>query len=162
MGRFLGDSGGDVAMIAGLFSVVGQKAREIGFREALAKHYPTCRLSSVLQSGEIPERAGLLTLQALNENPAIRGIYHATSGASEVVEALASAKRGRAVALISHELTAERRALLKARAIDAVIDQNPEFEVRAAVELMARLLGRMEGAQDNVITPVQIYCPENV
>jgi LacI family transcriptional regulator len=101
-------------------------------------------------------------LEALKENPAIRGIYHATSGASEVVEALASAKRGRAVALISHELTAERRALLKARAIDAVIDQNPEFEVRAAVELMARLLGRLEGAQDNVITPVQIYCPENV
>ena len=84
-------------MIAGLLSVVGQKAREIGFREALAEHYPTCRLSSVLQSGEIPERAGLLTLEALKENPAIRGIYHATSGASEVVEALASAKRGRAV-----------------------------------------------------------------
>ena len=64
--------------------------------------------------------------------------------------------------LISHELTAERRALLKTRAIDAVIDQNPEFEVRAAVELMARLHGRMEGARDSVITPVQIYSPESV
>ncbi len=161
MGRFLGAAGGDIAMIVGLLSVVGQKAREVGFREALAEHYPTCRLSSVLQSGENAEQAGLLTLQALKENPSICGIYHATSGASEVVEALASAKRGRAIALISHELTAERRALLKARAIDAVIDQNPEFEVRAAVELMARLHGRMEGTQDSVITPVQIYCPEN-
>ena len=125
MGRFLGEKGGEIAMIAGLLSVVGQKAREIGFREVLAERHPTCRLISILQSGEIAERAGLLTLQALKENPAICGIYHATSGASEVVEALASARRDRAVVLISHELTAERRALLKTRAIDAVIDQNP-------------------------------------
>jgi hypothetical protein len=139
-----------------------QKAREIGFHEVLAEHYPGCCLSSVLQSGENAERVGLLTLPALKENPSIRGICHATSAASEVVEALASAKRRGANALIAHELTVERRALLKTRAIDAVIDQNPEFEVRAAVELMARLHGRMEGAQDSVITPVQICCPENV
>lgn len=162
MGRFLGAAGGDIAMIVGLLSVVGQKARAIGFREVLAERYPACRFSSILQSGENAERAGLLTLQALNETPALRGIYHATAGASEVVAALAAAKRSRAVALISHELTAERRALLKARSIDAVIDQNPDFEVRAAVELMARFHGRMEGAPNSLITPVQIYCPENV
>ena len=64
MGRFLGEKGGEIAMIAGLLSVVGQKAREIGFREVLAERHPTCRLISILQSGEIAERAGLLTLQA--------------------------------------------------------------------------------------------------
>jgi len=162
MGRFLGDAGGEIAMIAGLLSVVGQKAREVGFRAVLAERYPACRLSAVFQSGENAEQAGLLALQAITDNPGIRGIYHTTSGASEVVAAIAAARRGRAIVLISHELTAERRALLKARAIDAIIDQNPELEVRAAVEQMARLLGRMEGAPASVTTPVQIYSPENV
>ena len=162
MGRFLGGSGGDIVMIAGLLSVRGHKAREVGFREVLAEHYPACRLTAVLESGENAERAGLLTLQAICDNPAIRGVYHATSGAREVVAALGTVRRDRAIALVSHELTAERRALLKARAIDALIDQNPEFEVRAATELMARFLGRMEGVGGSVVTPVQIYSPENV
>ncbi len=162
MGRFLGRSGGDVIMMAGLLTLLGHSARELGFREVLAERYPACRLTEVLESGENAERAGLLIVQALRDNPAIRGVYHATSGASEVVAALDPVRRDRAVTLISHELTAERRALLKARAIDAVIDQNPEFEVRAATELMARLLGRLEGVGASVITPVQIYSPENV
>ena len=162
MGRFLGSLGGDIVMIAGLLSVRGHKAREVGFREVLAEHYPACHLTQVLESGEYAERAGLLMVQALRDNPAIRGVYHTTSGASEVVAALAPVRRDKAITLISHELTAERRSLLKARAIDAVIDQNPEFEVRAATELMARFLGRMEGAAASIVTPVQIYTPESV
>ncbi len=162
MGRFLGAEGGDIVMIAGLLSVLGHRAREMGFREVLGEYYPASRLTQVLESGENAERAGLLAIQALRDNPAIRGVYHATSGASEVVAAIARVREGKAVALISHELTAERRSLLKARAIDAVIDQNPEFEVRAATELMARLLGRLDGAGGNIVTPVQIYTPESV
>ena len=161
LGRFLGSLGGDIVMIAGLLSVRGHKAREVGFREVLAEHYPACHLTQVLESGEYAERAGLLMVQALRDNPAIRGVYHTTSGASEVVTALAPVRRDKAITLISHELPANG-TLLKARAIDAVIDQNPEFEVRAATELMARFLGRMEGAAESIITPAQIYTPENV
>lgn len=162
LGRFFGGLGGDIVMIAGLLRVRGHMAREVGFREVLSEHYPACRLAAVLESGENAERAGLLTLQAIRENPAIRGIYHATSGAREVVAALGPIRRDRAIALVSHELTAERRALLKARAIDAVIDQNPELEVRAATEVIARFLGRMDGVGASITTPVHIYSPENV
>ncbi len=162
MGRFLTRDGGDIVMIAGLLSVVGHKEREDGFRQVLREHYPACRLSAVLESREIAERAGLLTMAALKSNPAICGIYHATTGALEVVEALRALGRDKDVVLVTHELTAERRLLLHQRAIDVVIDQNPEFEARTATELMARFLGRMEGPASTTITAVQVYTPENV
>jgi hypothetical protein len=41
------------------------------------------------------------------------------------------------------------------------LDQNPEFEVRAATETMARFLGRMEGEAATTITSIHIYTPEN-
>jgi len=78
-----------------------------------------------------------------------------------VVEAIRALGREGAVKLITHELTEDRRALLGARAIDAIIDQNPEFEARAAVETIARLFGRLDGAPKNTLIPVQIYMPEN-
>jgi LacI family transcriptional regulator len=161
MGRFLADGGGEIIMIAGLLSIEGQKQRESGFRQVLREHHPRCRLAAVLESGESAERAGLLVLQALKENPAIRGVYHASAGAQEVVNALRALGRSNDVALITHELTSERRALLRQRAIDAIIDQNPEFETRAATETMARFLGRLEGEASSVITSIQIYTPEN-
>jgi LacI family transcriptional regulator len=45
--------------------------------------------------------------------------------------------------------------------IDAIIDQNPEFEVRAAIDAMARLAGRLEGRSSTTITPVHIHMFEN-
>jgi LacI family transcriptional regulator len=162
MGRFLGRDGGDVVMIAGLLSLIGHSEREAGFRQVLAERYPKCRLVSLLESREDPERAGLMIIEALKRNPAIRGVYHATAGATEVVSALRALGRDKDVVLIAHELTEDRRALLRQRAIDAIIDQNPAFEVRAAIEVMARLLGRMEGVAATAVTPVDIYTPENV
>ena len=162
MGRFLGREGGDVVMIAGLLSLRGHREREAGFRQVLSEHYSGCRLEAALQSGEDAERAGLLVAEALKLNPAIRGVYHVTAGAAEVVSALRALGRDRDVVLIAHELTEERRGLLRERAIGAIIDQNPQFEVRAAVEVMARLLGRMDGVAGTTVTPVSIYTPENV
>jgi len=159
MGRFLGREGGDVVVIAGLLSVVGQRQRQAGFRQVLSEHYPNCRFHSAFETNEDAERAGLVVAQALRDNSAIRGVYHITAGATEIVAALRA--QGPAVTLITHELTQERRALLRERAIAAVIDQNAEFEVRTAAEVMARFLGRADGPGATTHTPVQIYTPEN-
>jgi LacI family transcriptional regulator len=62
---------------------------------------------------------------------------------------------------ITHELTDNRRTLLRERAIDAVIDQNPALEARVAVETIARLLGRLEGEPVTTVTDIRIYMAEN-
>jgi LacI family transcriptional regulator len=162
MGRFLGPPGGDVIMIAGLLAMVGHREREAGFRAVLAEHHPACRFAGVLESREDIDGAGHLVLDAMRANPAIRGLYHASAGARPVVEALRALGGPARIIFITHELTEDRRVLLRERAIDAVIDQDPEAEVRVAVETMARLLGRLDGVPDSTVTPIRIYTPENV
>ena len=161
MGRLLGAGGGDVVMIAGMVSMIGHEEREMGFRSVLRERYPKCRLLNVMQSLELGERAGDLVYRALKSNPGIRGIYNASAGAKAVVDAIRALDRGEVVVFITHELTEERRRLLREGMIDAIIDQNPDLEVRTTVEWLAGHFGRLETPPRSTITPVQIRLIEN-
>ena len=88
MGRFLRPLGGRVVMIVGLSDLAGHRAREAGFREAVAAHHPDTRLAAVFESGEAAERAGQLALAALAADRTVRGLYHASAGTLNVVEAV--------------------------------------------------------------------------
>lgn len=160
MGRLLGPAGGEAVMIAGMLSMIGHEERETGFRSVLSERYPRVRLLEVLQSLEQGERAGELVFRALKANPAIKGIYNASAGAQPVVDAIRRAGRS-GVVFITHELTEERRRLLRDGMIDAIIDQNPEFEVRTAVEVIAAHFGRLEAPPPATVTPVRIHMIEN-
>ena len=160
MGRLLGPAGGEVVMIAGMLSMIGHEEREMGFRSVLRERYPQVRLLEVLQSLEQGERAGDLVFRALKANSGIRGIYNASAGAQPVVDAIRGAGRS-GVVFITHELTEERRRLLREGTIDAIIDQNPEFEVRTAVEVIAAHFGRLDAPPPVTVTPVQIHMIEN-
>jgi len=161
MGRFLQPAGGEVLVVAGLLGMTGQAERVSGFRAALAQRYEQCRIAAVLESHEQKQRAGDLVHAALSRQPGIRGIYNTSTGAQAVVEALEALGRAREVICITHELTPARRRLLRAGLIDAIIDQDPQLEVRMAIETMARLLGRLEGVPESIVTPVHIHMIEN-
>lgn len=161
VGRLLGPAGGEVIMIAGMLSMIGHEEREMGFRSVLRERYPGCRLIEVLQSLERGERAGDLVYRALKANPGIRGIYNASAGAQPVVDAIRALGRSGAVVFITHELTEERRRLLREGMIDAIIDQNPELEVRTAIEILAGQFGRLDAPPRSTVTPVQIHMIEN-
>ena len=86
---------------------------------------------------------------------------YASAGAQTVVDALKALGRARDVVFITHELTDDRRTLLRDGLIDAIIDQNPEFEVRTAVETIGFLLGCLDAAPPTTIAPINIHMIEN-
>jgi LacI family transcriptional regulator len=161
MGRLLRPNGGHVVMIIGLAELRGHREREAGFRGVLAEFYPETAISEVIESREEQDRAGLIAHRAFAADPEIRGFYLCTTGAQQLVQSLQRLDKHGRIALIVHELTDSRRALLRQRAIDAVIDQNPALEVQVAVETIARLFGRLEGDPGSTVTDMRIYMPEN-
>lgn len=161
MGRFLGRTGGDVMMIAGMLSMVGHQEREEGFSAVLRQRYPQCCLREVLESHERSEKAGELVYEALRRNPRIRGIYNASAGAPAVVRAIEALGRREDIVFITHELTEERRQLLREGTIDAVIDQAPLHEVHTVVNVVATHFGRRVGPPISTTTPIHIHTIEN-
>ncbi len=147
-------------MIAGMLAMRGQAERAEGLRAVFAERHPGCRLAGLVESLEDGRRTGSLVREALARRRGLRGIYLCTVGAREVVAAVKAAGRSDVV-LIVHELTAERRALLKAGSIDAVIDQNPEAEVPIAIRALACHFGRAEPLAGRPPPLIQIHTIEH-
>lgn len=161
LGRFLGKEGGDVIVVTGLHTFVDQGEREIGFRATLAQRYPLCRVVNVLEAKDQAELAGSLVASTLRAFPDIRGIYNLAAGDREIVNAVQRGKMRDRVAIVTHELTPDRRLLLKEGAIDAVIDQNPELEAMTAVQALANYFGRSTKNAESVRTEIRIFMREN-
>lgn len=161
MGRLLGRDGGNILVISGMLTMMGHEEREAGFRAVLNERYTGCRVSDALESFERAELAGDLVFSALKRNRAIRGIYNASAGASSVVNAVKALGRADEIVFITHELTDDRRQLLRQGLIDVIIDQGPALEVHTAVEALAAFFGRKDEPPASLITPVHIHTIEN-
>lgn len=161
MGRLLGRDGGEIVVISGMLSMIGHEEREMGFRAVLHERYPRCRVADVLESMERGDRAGDLVFDALRSNPRIRGIYNVSAGARPVVKAMTALGRRGEIVFITHELTGDRRRLMRDGMIDAIIDQDPALEVRTTVEALAARFGRRDGPPASLVTPLHIHMIEN-
>lgn len=162
MGHLAGPDRGEALVLIGRFDMPGHGARSGGFVDLLAERHPRLRVADVLETHEDKAIAAALALRAVRANADLRGIYLCTTGCTELVAALAPVRRSRSIAIVTHELTPQRRALLKARKVQAIIDQKPMLEARLAVETMARLIGRLDGDAGSVATEIQIFMPESV
>lgn len=161
MGRFVGAQGGDIVVVSGLQSFIGQGEREMGFRSVLAERYPQCRLVAVVETREQPERAGELVSHILRERSHVAGIYNLSTGDGSIAAALKAFRCEEKTVFITHELTAERKALLLEGVIDAVLDQNPELEAMTVMKLLARHFGRNDEKDIRTHTQIGIHLRES-
>ena len=161
MGRFMGADGGDILLIAGRLDNAGHLHRVWGFESLLASRHPHCRVSSIIQTQERLDATLDYVFTSLSNNTAIRGIYHLSVGTVGIIDAIDRLGR-HDVSVISHEMTPNRRRLLRQRRLQAVLDQDPHLEVRLAIENLARQFGRLDGLVTSVETSVQIYMPESI
>ena len=162
VGRFMGGAGGDVAVFNGLHSYIAHEEREMGFRAVLRERFPACRLVSVIETQEKGDLAGPLIADLIHQHPDVGGIYNVSSGNRAIAKVLRQFDLHEKVVLVTHELTDERRSLLKAGVIDALIDQNPEQQAMRAVETLAHHFGRLDLPETSGPTPASIILRENV
>jgi LacI family transcriptional regulator len=116
-----------------------------------------------VETREQPEQAGRLLAAALQQEPQLAGVYNLSTGDQSIAAVLQRHfnSTGHKPVFISHELTPERRHLLKVGVIDAVIDQNPEKEALSAITLLARHFSR-DGEKPFGIQPeITVYLREN-
>lgn len=162
MGRFLGRDGGKVLVMLGHHHIVGHQEREMGFRMVLRERFPGVEIMDIVESEEDRDRAARLAQQALRNTPDLRGIYNVSAGNYGIVQTLIQLGRETGTVFITHELTPQRREMLRSGLLDAVIDQNPRMEARRAIDILAHHFKRGDLSDPaETSTPFEIFLREN-
>jgi LacI family transcriptional regulator len=162
MGRFLGEVGGQVMVIAGLRTYLGHEERDGAFRSVLRRRFPSCEVVATVESRENEESTERLTRDAFKKYRDLRGIYNLSVGDQGIARALNALKRAQSTVLIGHELTDISRALLIEGVMDAVLDQSPFVEAVRAVEAILAHYNRGAASGLPLQTPLSIYLQENL
>jgi len=153
MGRFL-PQGGKVAVVAGSLHLRDHAGRLEGFRAALAEEFPALEIIGPLEGHDERTETAQIIAGLLSQHDDLGGLYNLGAGNAGLVSALEASGRGGQLRVIAHELTAPTRAGLKSGAIDVVLDQNPDGEIREAIAA-ARALA-LDASRVAVTDPIEI------
>lgn len=153
MGRFL-PRGGKVAVVAGSLHLRDHAERLEGFRAALASEFPVIDIIGPLEGHDERTETAKIIRQLLADHPDLAGLYNLGAGNAGLVSALEASGRSGSLRVIAHELTAPTRAGLISGAIDVVLDQNPDGEIREAIAA-ARALA-LDASRVAATDPIEI------
>ncbi|MGV8855622.1 MAG: LacI family DNA-binding transcriptional regulator [Devosia sp.] len=153
MGRFL-PRGGKVAVIAGSLHLRDHADRLAGFAAALADDFPAIAIIGPIEGHDERSQTQSIVGDLLTRHPDLGGIYNLGAGNAGLVAALDTSGRAGAIRVIAHELTGPTRGGLRSGAIDVVLDQNPDGEIRAALAA-ARALA-LGGTGSIPVDPIEI------
>ncbi|WP_332701027.1 LacI family DNA-binding transcriptional regulator [Devosia sp.] len=153
LGRFL-PQGGKVAVIAGSLHLRDHSDRLAGFRAALAAEFGKIELIGPIEGHDERRETEAIVTDLLMRHPDLSGLYNLGAGNAGLVAALDASGRAGAIRVIAHELTEPTRKGLKSGAIDVVLDQNPDGEIREAIAA-ARTLA-LGGNGRGATNPIEI------
>lgn len=121
MGCFISPTGGDVVVVTDMRTMVALRERENGFSRVLAERHPACRLVGILDTIGQRDAAADLVRDQIDRHGPVSGIYVTSTGSRATADMLLARGLAGLTIMITHELTPERRALLKQGVIDAII-----------------------------------------
>ena len=161
IGRFLPDSAGKVALIAGALAYRGHEEREMGFRHVLQESFPRLNIVAAREVQEDAGRAYDEVRTLLTEHADLVAIYCIGAGHEGIARALTEAGRQNAIIFIGHDLTEDTRQFLLSGVMDAAIDQNARVEAREAVDRLVRAI-RNEANISTATIRIQSVFRENI
>lgn len=152
LGRFC--PSGRIGLIAGSMGLRDHRERLEGFTGLLRTEFPGLEFLGPAEGHDERGQTEHLAKDMLAANPDLVGIYNLGAGNRGLLAALEASGRAGKVRVIAHELTDPTRAGLRSGAIDVVLDQNPDGEIRAAIAA-ARALALGQG-RDYHADPIEI------
>lgn len=152
LGRFC--QKGKIGLIAGSMGLRDHRERLEGFTALLRKEFPALEILRPAEGHDERSETEHLAADLLADHPDLSGIYNLGAGNPGLLAALEKSGRAGQVRVIAHELTEATRSGLGSGAIDVVLDQNPDGEIRAAIAA-ARALALGQGG-DYHADPIEI------
>ena len=131
LGRFC-PAGGKVGVIAGSLGLRDHAERLEGFLAVMAAEFPALTVVGPLEGHDQRAETEALTHDLLARHADLVGLYNLGAGNAGLLAALEATGHAGKLRVIAHELTGPTRRGPASGAIDVVLDQNPDHEIRAA------------------------------
>jgi len=153
---------GKLAVFVGGNRWHGHQLRETGFQSYIREYAPELKVLDTVVNLETRQVTYEATLELLNRQPDLRGIYVAGGGMEGAIAALREARPAGKVALVVNELTTDSRKALIDRYVTMVIATPLQELCRDLVAAMAdAVLGKPNAtASQHFMTP-QLHVPES-
>ena len=131
LGRFCPP--GKIGLIAGSLELRDHRERLEGFAALLEEEFPGRILVGPLEGRDDDGATEKQATRILATHPDLLGLYNVGAGNAGLLRALEKSGRSGRVRVVCHELSEPTRRGLRSGAIDVVLDQNPDGEIRAAI-----------------------------
>lgn len=152
IGRFA--PAGKVGLVVGSLGLRDHRERLEGFRGLLQEEFPRLSIVGPVEGRDNSDETRLQVEKLLAQHPDLAALYNIGAGNRGLLEALEASGRAGRLRVVAHELAEPTRRGLASGAIDVVLDQNPEGEIRAAIAAARSLaLGRHMAA---AVEPIEI------
>lgn len=161
LGRFL-PMGGKVAVIAGSLHLRDHSDRLQGFRACLAAEFPQMQLIGPVEGHDERPETETIVSELLRQHPDLAGLYNLGAGNAGLVASLETLGRAGQIRVIAHELTEPTRQGLRSGAIDVVLDQNPDGEIREAIAAARSLALGANGSTVMAAIEIGIFLRDNL
>ncbi len=161
MGRFV-PAGASVGLVAGSLELIDHAERVGGFREIMALEFPSLKLAGPIEAQDEFTATYEKCLKLFAANPDLAGIYNAGAGNAGLLMALNEFKLAGSMRVIGHELTGPTRAGLESGAIDVILDQSPEDEIRAVCATARRLVVGADAAPPETQLEIKVLMRDNL
>jgi LacI family transcriptional regulator len=131
LGRFCAP--GKIGLIAGSLGLRDHRERLEGFTALMRAEFPAHELVGPREGRDDNAETEKQALALLKAHPDLLGLYNLGAGNAGLLDALEKSGKAGRLRVVAHELSEPTRKGLVCGAIDVVLDQNPEGEVRAAI-----------------------------
>lgn len=162
LAKFTGEHGHFLLEI-GFEYILAHKDRQKGFLDKISESYPEINIADVIESCEDDNIAFEKTLNALNANPAINGIFVAGYGVRGVVNAVKHKNLQQKVKILCYDYTFLTENYVKEGLVDAILCQDPLKHGYTPLKILSELvIDNKEPKHKIYLTNLDIRLKENI
>jgi LacI family transcriptional regulator len=140
MARFLPERAGRVAFVTGWLAMQEHAAKRRGFERSLAATEGRLSMAAVIEAHDDVAEAHRRTLEVLDRDPDLAGIYVSTVNSLPVLDALAARGLDRKIVVITTDLFPALADRIRAGDVAATVYQRPHTQGRLALHALHRYL----------------------
>jgi LacI family transcriptional regulator len=151
-----------VALIAGSMELRDHRQRFIGFHDKILEDFADLELVGPVEGLDNDHETSKRAYELLSDYPDLAGIYSMGAGTQGLISALLASGRAQKTRIIVHELNEKTVNGLNSGVLDVVLDQNPQTEIRIAIERAQQACAGLQIDLTDKPIDISIYMRDNL